>query len=1105
MWTSFFLWTTLSDGNFSSKTGPADVQEALTKAVGEFIGLNVVPTMGSVLQEVDYPGNIARKSLTQDELAGVLDVYPPAPNPAVTSISGQVTLSGSPVFGAYVAAFQSGIPVVGAITDQNGDYSIRRLPAVATSYTVRVLTAKRPSFDASPFFSTLDNDFLSEAYLDAATDPATAVTTVPDNDVPLIDFDVAAAGTADPWEPNNDQASSNTIATDGSRQIHHSFPAGDIDVVQFTATAGRTYVIETGNLGSGAGDSDTVITLRNPSFVQIAINDDRNAKQNSRASRIAFRASVSGTHFVQIAQADSGLEGSGTTFDIRVTDLGTAAPTPTVSSVTPAQGSQGGGYQVSISGASFLPGASVSFGGLAGTEVDVVNSTSLFVTVPSTTTPGPVDITATNQGGAPSAALVGGFTYLADITTIGTYIDATFAAFGTFQIGDETDALAWTDYDNDKDLDSYLTNFTLAELWRNNADGTFTDVTAASGIQAGDLGSVNQHSVAWGDYNNDSCIDVYKVFVTVAANEILLRNNCDGTFTNVTAMAGVAGRSNGRSRDAAWADFDNDGWLDLFVAHDDLFGPNLLFRNQRDGTFVEVASSAGLDNVGCGFNANWADYNRDGWSDLFLVRSSVQCDPSFESDILYRNEGNSTFTDVTTFAGIVDTAEGTDAVWVDFNNDGWPDLYVVGETGINHLFQNDQDGTFTDISSSSGTGNSLGVAKAVTAADYDNDGRLDIFVAQAFDGVNSGTEIDFLFHNQGGDPPTFGDGTFDAGVNDPFDGLSAAFGDYTSNGAPDLIVGNVGGFNNVLWQNQANRNNSLVVQLVGTISNRLGIGARVSVTADLDGTGPMPPVTQTREMTGGSKSQNPVELHFGLGRANVEALQVDAVRVFWPASSFLQEFEDGLAPNQILTIFEGAPGISVTNVAPGSGPTAGGTTVVITGMNFEPDATVKFGGLSGTVVAPVFSNRITATTPAHAAGAVDVTVTNLSRSVGDPFREATLPNGFVYVSGDPLGSLECFDSANTTCVWASVPGAAAYDVIRGNVGSLQIVGGTQVDLGSVVCIENESTDTTTAPNHRDAATPALGQGFFYLFRVSGGSYGMSSSALPRVPGAGTCP
>ncbi len=932
-----YRWTTQADGNFTSKTGPADVQEALTKAVGEFIGLNPVPTSGSVMELRDYPGNTSKRILTQDELAAALDIYSPTPDPAVMSISGQVTRSSAGVFGVYVAAFQNGVPVVGAVTDPNGNYSIRRLPSVATSYTVRVVTMKRPDVTVSPFFSTLDNDFLSEAYLDAATDPATSVTTVPDTDVPMIDLDVAAADTLDPWEPDDDPNFATIIPTDGTLQIHHSFPAGDTDVVQFSATAGRLYVIETSNLGTGGGDSDTILTLMNPGFTPIEINDDRNLKQTSRASRIVFRASVSGTHYVEAVQKVAGVEGSGTAYDISVTDRGATAPTPTVSSVTPSQGSEAGGYQRSVEGSGFLPGASVSFGGAPGTEVDVADPNRLFVTVPAGA-PGSVDVTVTNDGGTPSAPLVGGFTYIGDITTLGTYVDATFAAFGTFP--GNSDAVAWTDYDADLDLDIYLTNDLAAELWRNNSDLTFTDVRTSSGIVAG--GGANPESVAWGDYNNDGCIDVYKVNSIVAANNVLLRNNCDGTFTDVTSTAGVAGRANGRSRDAAWADFDNDGWLDIFVA-------------------------------------------------------------------------------------------------------------------------------------------------------------------QAFDG-RTDSHIDFLFHNEGGNPPTFTDKTFDAGVDDPFllNGLSAAFGDYTGNGAPDLFVGNAGSGNDFLWQNQANRNDALVVQLVGTISNRLGIGARVSVTADLDGSGPAPAMTQTKEMIGGSKGQNPVELQFGLGRGDVETQQVDEVTVFWPASGLTSGPFFNLSANQILTVFEGAPGISVTSVAPSSGPTAGGTPVVITGMNFEPNATVTFGG---TTVTPgtVLGNRITATTPGHAAGAVDVTVTNPSRAVGDPFREATLPNGFVYVSGDPLDSLECFDSVNTTCVWASVPGATAYDVIRGDLGSLQIVGGTQVSLGAVTCVENESTDTTTAPNHRDSASPAAGEGFFYLFRVSGGDYGTSSSGLPRVPGTGTCP
>jgi len=425
----------------------------------------------------------------------------------------------------------------------------------------------------------------------------------------------------------------------------------------------------------------------------------------------------------------------------------------------------------------------------------------------------------------------------------------------------------------------------------------------------------------------------------------------------------VAGDPNGRSRDAAWADFDNDGWLDLFVAYDDVIAPgNQLFRNKQDGTFVDVASTAGVNSIGAGFNANWGDYNRDGWPDLFLVRTGVPPTVA-QPDVLYRNNKDHTFTDVTAGVGIVDTAQGSDAVWGDFNNDGWLDLYVVGLTGINHLFQNDQDGTFTDISVASGTNDVFGTARAVTVGDYDNDGRLDIFVACAVQTGVPDADIDVLFHNDGGSPPFFSYASDIAGVEDPaiLNGLSTAFGDYTEDGALDLLVGNEGSVSNILWRNLANKNDALIVRLVGTISNSLGIGARVEVTADLDGSGPMAPVIQTREILGGSKGQAPIEAHFGLGFPNVENLQVNALKVFWPTSSLTQEFVDGLASNQIITIFEGAPGMSVTRVTPNSGPIGGGTTVVITGTNFESNATVRFGNVSQTIIPPVLHNRITVT------------------------------------------------------------------------------------------------------------------------------------------------
>jgi hypothetical protein len=1091
-----FLWSAVADGNFSSVTGPLDVQETLTKAVGEFIGLNPVPTTGTVMQAIDFPGDTSRRTLGADDRAAALDLYTSGAAPPVTSISGRVARSGTGVFGAYVVAFQNGAPVVGAPTDTSGNYSIRRLPA--GTYTVRAITLT--PFPPGSFFATLDSNFLSEAFLNSATDPATAVVASEGSDTPGIDLEVQGATSPDPWEPNDILGDAKQIPTDGTRQIHHSHQTGDIDFVRFDAILGRFYLIETANLGSGGTFSfptlsDTTLALTDPGGNPINQNNDRNSKQRNRASRIVFRASTTGSHIVRAAQFNSGTAGSGTAYDLSIIDLGATLPTPVVTSVLPQEGFTEGGIQVRVAGSNFIPGASVTFGGVPGTEVDVLSPTLLFATVPAASSPGPVNVVVTNPDGNPSAPLVGGFTYFEGITE--SFFNDTSGAFTNFPFTPgESDAVAWTDYDNDGDLDPFFTTSSAAQLGRNEIDFTFTQVSGSSGIVAETGGVINPESAAWGDYNNDGCMDVYKVNLVVAANKTLLRNNCDGTFTNVTAAAGVAGRSNGRSRDASWADYDNDGFLDLFVAYDDLLGPNQLFRNLGDGRFVDVAQSAGVDNVGRALNANWGDYNGDGFQDLYLVRSGT------DTDILYRNDGDGSFTDATTLAGITDTAQGADAAWGDFNNDEFLDLYVVGLSGLNRLFLNDGDGTFTDVSTASGTNNTFGSARAVSLADFDNDGDLDIFVAQAFDGRQD-SQIDFLFRNTGGGPPFFSDATFDAGVFDNLNGLAAAFGDYTADGVQDLMVGNAQTAGDILWFNAADRHDWLVVKLVGSASNRAGIGARVSVTADLDGNENTPPVTQSRQVFGGSKGQSPVQAVFGLGRTRPETKSVNELTVFWPSGLVSGPFLS-LARNQVVTVFEAPPGILVSRVTPGSGPGAGGTTVVVSGENFDPDAVVRFGGTQASVVSRTGTNSITVTTPAHPAGLVDVSVTNPSRAVGDLLREATLRNGFLYFTGDPLTTLTIFDVMNTTLTWGSVVGAIGYDVIRGNLGSLQTVDG-QVDLGSLVCIENESADTTTAPNHVDPNTPSPGQAFFYLFRVSGGTYGSSSAGLPRIPGPGTCP
>jgi len=731
----------------------------------------------------------------------------------------------------------------------------------------------------------------------------------------------------------------------------------------------------------------------------------------------------------------------------------------------------------------------VIFGANPATEVDVLGPTQLFVTVPPAAAAGTVAVTVTNPDGTPSPPLSNGFTYLADVTVSVDF--PTLSALGT--IPGNSKAVAWVDYDGDGDLDLDFTIDVANQLYRNEGNGTFTNVSGPSGIADGVF---NANSATWGDFNNDGCVDLYMVNPPTASN-ILFRNNCNGTFTDVTTAAGVAGRASGSgARDAAWADYDNDGFLDLFVANDDASHTDQLLHNNKNGMFTDVTTGSGITNLGITVNANWGDFDGDGYPDLFLVRSGTQ------SDILYRNNQNGTFTDVTASSGILDTPQGTDAVWGDFNNDGRLDLYVIGATGVNHIFQhNAGTNTFTDIStpgSFQNAGNTFGSAQAAAVGDLDNDGRLDIFIAQANDG-RTNSWLDIYLQNNGGSPPTFNPFT----TNDPstFSGTAVAFGDYTRDGNPDFFVGGLSSGTDYLTRNLANRNDWLIVRLVGRMSNRLGIGARVSVTADLDGDPGTPDVTQTREIIGGSKGQSAIEADFGLGRTAVERRKVSNLTVFWPTSGTTQSFNN-LAVDQIITVFEGPANLTVTSVAPSSGPAAGGTTVVVSGENFAPDATVTIGGVLVAVVNRTGTTSITVTSPAHGAGLVDVTVTNPSRPVGDPLRQGTLTNGFLYFD-DVQQSLFVFDRTNTTLVWGTVLGQQTYDAIRGNLSSLHESAG-QVTLGAVVCLENDSADTTTAPDHVDLGVPPLGQGFFYLVRFSG-SYGASSAGSVEVPTSGDCP
>jgi hypothetical protein len=446
-------------------------------------------------------------------------------------------------------------------------------------------------------------------------------------------------------------------------------------------------------------------------------------------------------------------------------------------------------------------------------------------------------------------------------------------------------------------------------LFHQNADGTFTDVTEKAGLTGMPQNRYGM-GVAAGDFDNDGYEDLY---VTNYGANTLYRNNGDGTFTDVTERAGVA--ASGWSTSAGFFDFDNDGKLDLFVTryltwsfdeerycgerkpggraycHPDNFAgiTNILYRNNGDGTFTDVSQKAGIANPnGKSLGVAFADFDNDGWTDVYVANDSVQC-------FLYHNNGNGTFSDISLTAGVGfnedgNTFAGMGVDFSDYDNDGQPDIVVTDLSDQRYmLYRNNGDQTFTDVTNRSGVGRATLAFSGWSTKflDYDNDGWKDIFVAQGH--VMDNIEVTspnlkymqppLLLHNAGGQFSRV-----DAGpaFKNVWAGRGAAFGDIDNDGDLDIVATNIGQKAYVLRNDGGNRNGWLRLELRGTKSNRDGIGCRVKVASASGAVQYYTVNTAT-----GYLSASDRRLLVGLGADRLARL----VEIKWP-SGVVQTFEN---------------------------------------------------------------------------------------------------------------------------------------------------------------------------------------------------------------------
>jgi len=491
---------------------------------------------------------------------------------------------------------------------------------------------------------------------------------------------------------------------------------------------------------------------------------------------------------------------------------------------------------------------------------------------------------------------------------------------------------AFFDYDNDGWMDIYLVNSGKCDfydpnpplrnaLYHNNRDGSFTDVTEKARVPGGGYGQ----GVAVGDYDGDGFPDLY---VTQYGRSILYHNNGDGTFTDVTEKAGVA--APGWSSSAVWFDYDNDGKLDLFVCQFVQFSrtinqscgsgeegkhgyciprlykpmPSWLFHNNGDGTFTDVSKNSGIAaSMGKAWGVVATDLNNDGQMDLFVSNDTA---PNF----VFMNRGKGRFEEIGTFAGVAYSGDGRARSGMgldsaDFNQDGWMDLFVANiDLERFAIYQNNHDESFDDLAAPTGIGTATRLMSGwgLKFFDYDNDGYLDLFLANGnpddlIENIHSMVKYQeplMLFHGTG---KSFVNVSSQSGpvFTKPLSARGMAIGDFDNDGATDVLVANNDGAPILLHNAIGSQNHWLGIKLVGTKSNPDAIGARITYQAQ--------DLKQQRMKVGGGSflSSHDPRIVLGIGKR----AKIDWLEIKWPLPSGKVERFIGLPIDRYITIVEG--------------------------------------------------------------------------------------------------------------------------------------------------------------------------------------------------------